>query len=268
LLEGLTPPRASLHLAQGTRTPERFSASFEAALDPRRCTYSPDQSIKCPGTSREPRSKANPRHAGPLTPPGNHIPTLFHQPALCGHPRRCAGAMREGRCHSMTLCHPLPYLFHAALSKEVGGTLERGTTTCPAPARDGAVTSGQQSASPQSPPALCDQPRHRAAIPDASTSSPALWEPRSTGHRHADRCAASGLPSAEPSNQRTDGNQTRSSHATTLEAAPGRAQDSPRRLPEARFARTTINSTTLCAMPPYVALRALRHDCKPPPLGL
>jgi hypothetical protein len=77
-----------------------------------------------------------------------------------------------------------------------------------------------------------------------------------------------GLPSVEPSNRRTNGNQTRSSHTTTLEAAAGRAHDSPRRLPEARFARTTINSTTLCAMPPYVALRALRHDCKPPPLGL
>jgi hypothetical protein len=61
---------------------------------------------------------------------------------------------------------------------------------------------------------------------------------------------------------------SKSSIATTLETAPGPAQDPPRRPPEARFARTTVNSTTLCAMPPHVALRPSRHDCKPPPLGL
>jgi hypothetical protein len=93
------PPRASLHLArglgtpsgefplaQGTRTHERVSVSLEAALDPRRCTYSPDRSIKCSGASRAPGSKANPRHASPLISPENHIPALFDQPALCGHP--------------------------------------------------------------------------------------------------------------------------------------------------------------------------------------
>jgi hypothetical protein len=37
---------------------------------------------------------------------------------------------------------------------------------------------------------------------------------------------------------------------------------------EARFVRTTVNSTTLCAMLPHVALRAAWHDCKPPPFGL
>jgi hypothetical protein len=41
--------------------------------------------------SRAPKSKVNPRHTGPLTPPGNHIPALFDQPALFGHPRCCAG---------------------------------------------------------------------------------------------------------------------------------------------------------------------------------
>jgi hypothetical protein len=137
----------------------------------------------------------------------------------------------------MTLCHPLPYLLHVAPSKEDGRTLERGTTTCPAPARDGAVTSGQQSAAPLSPPALCGHPRHCAAIPGAAASSLALWEPRSMGYHHVGRCAAFGLPTAEPSNRCTDGNQTRNSHAATLEAAPGRARDSPRRPPEARFVR-------------------------------
>jgi hypothetical protein len=122
-----------------------------ATLDPRHHTFFPDRSIKCSDTSRTPRSKANPSHAGPLTPPGNHIPMLFDQPALCGHPRCCAGVVREGRCHSMTLCRPLPYLLHITPSKEDGGTLERGTTTYSAPAwtapcRDGNghITRGQR----------------------------------------------------------------------------------------------------------------------------
>jgi hypothetical protein len=40
-LEVLTPPRVSFRLARGTQTPERVSASLEAALDPRYRTGSP-----------------------------------------------------------------------------------------------------------------------------------------------------------------------------------------------------------------------------------
>jgi hypothetical protein len=38
-------------------------------------------------------------------------------------------------------------------------------------------------------------------------------------------------------------------------------------LPETRFARTAINSITLHTIPLHV-IRTVRHDCKPPPLGL
>jgi hypothetical protein len=124
---------------------------------------------------------------------------------------------------------------------------------------DGAVTSGQQSTFPPTPPALCSHPRHYATIPSTAASSPALWELRSTGHRHAGRCAASGLPSAGPLNWHTDGGQTRVP-APLPSKPPGRAQDSPRRPPGARFARTNINSTTLCAMPLHEILRPARHD--------
>jgi hypothetical protein len=103
---GPPAPRVRLHLARGT-------------LDPRHCTCSPDQSIKYSDALRVPGSKANPRHAGLLTPLGNQIPVLFDQPALCSHPRCCVGVVREGRCHSVTLCCPLPYLLHVA-------PLERG----------------------------------------------------------------------------------------------------------------------------------------------
>jgi hypothetical protein len=91
LLEGLTPCRASLRLTRGTRTPERVSASLEAALDPRRRTYSPDRSIKCPSTSRAPESKAKSPPRRPSDTAWNHIPVLFHQPALYDHPRCCVG---------------------------------------------------------------------------------------------------------------------------------------------------------------------------------
>jgi hypothetical protein len=105
-----------------------YSVSLEVASDPRRRTYSLDESIKCSGTPQMLGSKANPRHAGPLTSPGNHIPSLFHQLALCGG---CAGrpvsTPRHCATHSRTAStlHP---------SKEDGGTLERRTDAYSAPA--------------------------------------------------------------------------------------------------------------------------------------
>jgi hypothetical protein len=41
----------------------------------------------------------------------------------------------------VTLCYPLSYGPQAAPSKEDGGTLERGTDACLAPAQDDVVTS-------------------------------------------------------------------------------------------------------------------------------
>jgi hypothetical protein len=91
----------------------------------------------------------------------------------------------------------------------MGETLKNVTTTYPAPAWDDAVTLGQRGESRPSSPAKCEHPRHCAVIPSTATSSPALWEPRSTGRRHAHCCAASTLLSAEPSSRRTDGDQVR-----------------------------------------------------------
>jgi hypothetical protein len=71
-----------------------------------------------------------------------------------------------------------------------------GTTICPAPAQDSAVTLGQQGASPPSSPALCSHPRYYAAIPGTVASSPVPWEPWMMGHRHTRRCASSSPPSA------------------------------------------------------------------------
>jgi hypothetical protein len=132
-LEGYAPPRANFRLARGLRSPSgeppprsratrplgRISASLEGyappsgeyplrsrpprARGPR--AHSLDQSIKSSGTTRAPRSKANPHHASALTPLGNLISMLFHQPAQCGHPQHFAGTMRQGRCQ---LCDTVP----------------------------------------------------------------------------------------------------------------------------------------------------------------
>ena len=161
----------SSRLTRGTQPLERVSASLEATSEPRHHTCSHDRNIKCSGTSRAPGSKANPRHAGPLTQPGNQIPALFDQPALCSHPRRCAGAVRQGRCHSVTLCRLLPYLLHVAplergrrhprkgYGHQFPARLGRRRDARPA-GRVTSITSGPERPSPP----LCRHPGHCWAI--------------------------------------------------------------------------------------------------------
>jgi hypothetical protein len=81
-LEDSTPPRVILRLAQGDGTPSGDSpprSRAPRAHDAR--AQSLNQSIKCSDMPWAPGSKANPHHACPLTPPGNHIPALFCQPS-------------------------------------------------------------------------------------------------------------------------------------------------------------------------------------------
>jgi hypothetical protein len=81
-LEDWTPPRARLRLARGLCAPWGGSPPHSRLSRVHLSrTHSPDRSIKCSNTTRAPGSKANPRHAGPPTPPGNHIPALFRQPS-------------------------------------------------------------------------------------------------------------------------------------------------------------------------------------------
>jgi hypothetical protein len=126
------------------------------------------------------------------------------------------------------LYHPLPYGRHTAPSKKDGGTLVGMTRDYSAPARDDAVTSGQWKWSPPSPSALCDHPRHRDAIPATAPPYPTLWEHAATGHCHSSHCALYDLMSTAPSNPHADGPRTSNLYATSLEAAPGDAQDTPR----------------------------------------
>jgi hypothetical protein len=197
-----------------------------------------------------PKSKTNPRHAVPLTPPGNHIPALFHQPSRLGHPRHCAALCGEASVSSTTLCYPLSYSPHVAPSKEDGGALEKGTDAYVAPAQDGAAIPAT------TPPsrALQHHPQRCGSTGRQGATTPAVVQPptfRQPDHRN-DACTTTReeAPTPPPSKPLLDGYKAR--------------HDA---LPEARLARTAVYSTALYTIPPHVA-ETVQHDCKLHPLGL
>jgi hypothetical protein len=67
-LEGCAHPRVGPRFAQGSR------GSATPAPTP------PTGALNALTRRGHPGQRANPRHAAPLTPPGNHIPVLFRQP--------------------------------------------------------------------------------------------------------------------------------------------------------------------------------------------
>jgi hypothetical protein len=95
--------------------------------------------------------------------------------------------------------------------------------------QDCTVTSGWQERFSLSLLALCGHPRHYSVTPGTVMTSPTLLERTRMGRRHARRCASYGLPLTTPSSRPTGGGRTANLYATTLEAAPVWAQDSPRR---------------------------------------
>jgi hypothetical protein len=138
--------------------------------------------------------------------------------------RRCAAwsVTTPWHCatHSRTADAPHPRKRTADPSKG------RRTTTS-RPRKDNAVTSVRRDRSPPSPAALCDHPRHRDAIPATASPSLTLWKRAVTGRRHAGYRASYGLTSTAPSSPHAGGRRTSDPYATTLEAAPGRIQDTP-----------------------------------------
>jgi hypothetical protein len=174
--------------------------------------------------------------------------------------------VRECRCHSKTLCRPLPYLLHVA-SLERGqwhplkeyGHLPRtrmGRRRDVKPAeRISSITSGPVWPSPP----LCCHPENYRAIPntvatqiDRTSPRPPLYSLRPSVSQALE------LAYGQRSNENFD--------ATTLEAAPGRhrtrhdacqRQDSPGQLSIPRH-RTPCWHTQ--------HIRTMWHDCKLPPL--
>jgi hypothetical protein len=116
----------------------------------------------------------------------------------------------------------------------------------------GGVTSVAISPVRPSPPSQ-RHPGHCITIPDAV-------EHAATGHCHADHCALYGLMSTAPSPHGRPSNEQPQRHPPSwplLETRKTR-RDAP---PEARFARTTVYSMTLYAIPPHIA-RIEWHACK------
>jgi hypothetical protein len=176
-------------------------------------------------------------------------------------PRHCATLCGMVSNHPGALYPPLPYDRRTTPSKKDGRTLKGMTHDYSAPARDDTVTSGQWERSPPSLLALCDHPRHRDAIPVPVSPYPMLWKHAATGHRHASHCASYGLTSTTPSSPHADGPRTSNLYATPskpLLDAHRTRHDAP---PEARFARITVYSMALYAIPPHVA-RTVWHACK------
>jgi hypothetical protein len=155
--------------------------------------------------------------------------------------------------NSVTLCRPLPYGLHAAPlergwrnPRKRYGHLPRARAGQRRDIRLAERISSITSGPVQPSPSLCYHPCHCSSIPDTMGAQDNKTSPRSL------LCVL------------------RPPVSCTLESAYGRRPNGefPRTPTGARFVRTTIKSMTLCAMPPYVALRIVRHDCKPPPLGL
>jgi hypothetical protein len=93
-----------------------------------------------------------------------------------------------------------------------------------------AVTSGGRERSSPSLSTLCGHPRHYSATPGAVTTSLTLLECTGTRCRHDCHCVAYGPPVDGTLKPTCGGGQTTKHYATTLEAAPVRAQDAPRHL--------------------------------------
>jgi hypothetical protein len=153
----------------------------------------------------------------------------------------------------VALCHPLPYGRRAAPSKKDSRALEGKTnnyaTLVPGQRRDvgptGPVTSVAIGPVRPSPPSL-------------TPSRPLHHHPQRCGsvRRRDDATAATvplyGLTSTRPPNPHTGGRRTGDPYAATLEAAPGRAQDAPRRPARSkirqvgRLLRDAVHHTSTC----------------------
>jgi hypothetical protein len=127
------------------------------------------------------------------------------------------------------------------------------------------MTSGRRERSSPSLLALCGHPCHCSATPGSATTSPMLLERTGTGRFHACDYTSYGPPLAAPSSQSTDSGRTANLYATTLEAAPVWAQDSPR----------CPNRSEICqdgrqlrgtARHAFTRRRTVRHACKLLPL--
>jgi hypothetical protein len=131
----------------------------------------------------------------------------------------------------------------------------------PVTTQDYTVTSGRRERSSPSLSALCGHPRHCSATMGTATASSTLLERTGIGRRHACHCTSYGPPLTAPSSRPAGSGRTANLCATTLEVAPVRAQDTPRRpnrskiFQDGRQLRGTACHASACR-------RIVRHACK------
>jgi hypothetical protein len=123
------------------------------------------------------------------------------------------------------------------------------------------MTSSRRERSSPSLSTLYGHSRPCSATPRTAATTPALFEHTGIGRRHTRRCTSYGPPLAAPSSLSVDDDQTANHYATTLEAAPVRAQDTPRRHDwnEIRQDGHQLHGTAHHAS---TRRRIVRHACK------
>jgi hypothetical protein len=152
-------------------------------------------------------------------------------------------------------------------SKRDNDALEERTATNPTPIWDDAVTPGERSTSPPSPPTLCSHPQRYAAILGTAKPSPTLWD--LCWRDAASLAVVQSKPPRELDPQ--IGVRTTTKH--------GRRQGHPRNrlLTGTRVATTragtrirqdNLQITSTAYRYRDTVHKATRHNCKPPLLGL
>jgi hypothetical protein len=127
--------------------------------------------------------------------------------------------------------------------------------------QDYAVTSSQRERSSLSLLTLCGHPRHCSATAGTATTFPTLLERTGTGRRHANHYTSYRSPLTAPSNRPVGGGRTASLYATTLEVAPVRAHDTPRRPNRSKILQ---DGRQLCGTTRHASTRRriVWHTCK------
>jgi hypothetical protein len=207
-----------------------------------------------------PGSKANPCHDAPR----NHAPALLRQLLWQDHPHRCAAwpatTPRHCATHSRTADVPHPRKRTTEPSKGRRTTTPRPPGTTPRRQASGGGHLRRHRpratipaiATPSRP--LHQNPRHCGSVRRQYTAMPATVPCTASRQRHPRVLMRTAIKQATstppPSKPLLDAHRTRNDAPT-----------------EARFARTSVYSTTLYAIPPHID-RTVWHDVNCLLLGL
>jgi hypothetical protein len=123
------------------------------------------------------------------------------------------------------------------------------------------MKSGRRERSSPSLSTLCGHPRHCSATPGTMTTSSTLLECTGTGRRHDRYYAAYEPPIDGTLEPACGGGRATNHYAATLEAAPVRAQDAPRR-PDWSRIRQDGRQLRGTAFHASTRRKIVRHTCK------